>query len=78
MVRRMTRFTIEVPDQLADRIREAAGGDGNVSSWAAAELHKALLRKAVAALADHERATSDPAYEDALWDEAIYGGGPAE
>jgi hypothetical protein len=78
MVRRMTRFTIEVPDQLAGRIREAAGGDGNVSSWAAAELHKALLRREVAALAAHEQATYDEAYEDALWDESIYGGEPAQ
>jgi hypothetical protein len=74
----MARLTIAVPDHLAERIREAAGGKGNVSSWAAAELHKALLRREAAALAAHERATYDPAYEDARWDESIHGGGPAE
>jgi hypothetical protein len=78
MIHLMTRLTIAVPDHLAERIREAAGGKGNVSSWAAAELHKALLRKEVAALAAHERATYDEAFEDARWDESVHGGGPAE
>ena len=34
----MKRITISLPDELVDRIKEAAGGEGHVSSYVAAAL----------------------------------------
>ncbi|GAA1031438.1 hypothetical protein GCM10009557_26810 [Virgisporangium ochraceum] len=48
----MTRLTIVVPDDLAERIRAAAGG--NVSAWLVEVARDALLRREAAAIAAFE------------------------
>jgi hypothetical protein len=48
----MTRLTIAVPDELAERIRAAAGG--NVSAWFTEVARDALLRQEAAAIAAFE------------------------
>jgi hypothetical protein len=57
----MTRLTIAVPDELAARIRAAAGG--NVSAWLAEVARRSLLREEAAAAAAYDRATADAAWE---------------
>ncbi|MDG4792092.1 hypothetical protein O7626_40460 [Micromonospora sp. WMMD1102] len=57
----MTRMTIALPDDLADRIK-AAGGD-NVSAWMQRAARDALLREEVAAVSAFERRTSDPDWD---------------
>lgn len=61
MFRGMTRLTITVPDDLADQIRQAGGG--NVSAWAVKSLRDALLREEAQIIAEYERA-----HADADWD----------
>lgn len=48
----MARLTIVVPDDLAERIRAAAGG--NVSAWLVEVARDALLRREAAAIAAFE------------------------
>jgi post-segregation antitoxin (ccd killing protein) len=61
----MTRLTIAVPDELAERIRAAAGG--NVSAWLAEVARDALLRTEAAAIADFE--AQEAARSDDGWDD---------
>jgi hypothetical protein len=65
MIVSMTRLTIAVPDELADRIRAAAGG--NVSAWLADLARDALLREEAAAVAAFERDHADPAWDAQRW-----------
>jgi hypothetical protein len=57
----MTRLTIAVPDELADQIRAAAGG--NVSAWLVEVARRSLLREEAAAAVAYDRATADAAWE---------------
>lgn len=61
MMRRMTRLTITVPDDLAGLIRQA-GGD-NVSAWAARRLREALVREEAHVITEYERAHRDPEWD---------------
>jgi hypothetical protein len=61
----MTRLTIAVPDELAERIRAAAGG--NVSAWIVEVARDALLRQEAAAIAEFEAQESERS--DDGWDE---------
>jgi len=58
----MTRLTIAVPDELAERIRAAAGG--NVSAWIVEVARDALLRREAAAIAAFEAQQSDDGWDD--------------
>ena len=61
----MTRLTIVVPDDLAERIRAAAGG--NVSAWLVEVARDALLRReaaAIAAFAAQEAVRSTDGWDD--------------
>ena len=60
----MTRLTIAVPDELAERIRAAAAG--NVSAWFVDVARDALLRAEAAAIAEFE---AREAVRDDGWDE---------
>jgi hypothetical protein len=61
----MTRLTIVVPDDLAERIRAAAGG--NVSAWIVEIARDALLRREAAAIAAFE--AQEAVRSDDGWDE---------
>jgi hypothetical protein len=61
----MTRLTIVVPDDLAERIRAAAGG--NVSAWLVEVARDALLRREAAAIAAFE--AQEAVRSDDGWDE---------
>jgi post-segregation antitoxin (ccd killing protein) len=61
----MTRLTIAVPDELAERIRAAAGG--NVSAWLADVARDALLRMEAAAIAEFE--AQEAARSNDGWDD---------
>lgn len=58
----MTRLTIAVPDELAERIRAAAGG--NVSAWIVEVARDALLRQEAAAIAEFEAQQSDDGWDE--------------
>jgi hypothetical protein len=61
----MTRFTIVVPDELAERIRAAAGP--HVSAWLVEVARDALLRQeaaAIAAFEAQEAARSNDGWDD--------------
>lgn len=62
MLGRMTRLTITVPDDLAEKIRQAGGE--NVSAWAAKTLRDALLHQEAQAIAAYEQS-----HADSSWDE---------
>jgi hypothetical protein len=62
MIAGMTRLTIAVPDDLAEKIRTAAGG--NVSAWLADLARDALLRQEAAVIAAFEAEHTDPAWDD--------------
>jgi post-segregation antitoxin (ccd killing protein) len=61
----MARVTIVVPDELAERIRAAAGG--NVSAWLVEVARDALLRQEAAAIAEFE--AREAARSNDGWDE---------
>jgi hypothetical protein len=61
----MTRLTIAVPDELAARIRAAAGG--NVSAWLVDVARDALLRQEAAAIAEFEALEAERSHDG--WDE---------
>lgn len=61
MLSRMTRLTIAVPDDLAEKIREAA--HGNVSAWLVGAARHTLLRDEAAAAVAYDRS-----HADAGWD----------
>jgi hypothetical protein len=54
-------MTIAVPDDLAEKIKNAAGG--NVSAWLTDLARDALLREEAAAVAEFERAHADPDWD---------------
>jgi predicted transcriptional regulator len=43
----MKRITVSLPDDLADQVRQAAGGDGLVSSYVASALRQYLERESL-------------------------------
>lgn len=47
MIARMTRFTISLPDDIAEQVKAVA--DGNVSAWMTEVARKALIARSVAA-----------------------------
>jgi hypothetical protein len=57
----MRRLTIAVPDDLADKIRAAAGG--NLSAWFTELARRQLLREDAAAAVAYDLATADPAWD---------------
>jgi len=61
----MTRLTIALPDDLAERIRNAS--DGDVDTWITNAARDQLLREEVAAIAAFEDDHRDVAWEDARW-----------
>ena len=61
----MTRLTIVVPDELAERIRAVAGG--NVSAWLVEVARDALLRQEAAAIAEFEAQEAQRSNDG--WDE---------
>lgn len=61
----MTRLTVVVPDELAERIRAVAGG--NVSAWLVEVARDALLRQEAAAIAEFE--AQEAARSNDGWDE---------
>ncbi|GIJ51970.1 hypothetical protein Val02_88560 [Virgisporangium aliadipatigenens] len=65
MIRVMTRLTIAVPDELADKIKAAAGG--NVSAWIADLARDALLRQEAAAVARFEAEQADRTWDLDRW-----------
>jgi hypothetical protein len=65
MIGGMTRLTIAVPDELADKIKAAAGG--NVSAWIADLARDALLRQEAAAVARFEAEQADRTWDLDRW-----------
>jgi hypothetical protein len=65
MIRVMTRLTIAVPDDLAAKIKAAAGG--NVSAWLADLARDALLRQEAAAVARFEAEQVDRTWDRDRW-----------
>lgn len=61
----MARLTIVVPDELAERVRAAAGA--NVSAWFVEVARDALLRREAAAIAAFE--AQESARSNDGWDE---------
>jgi hypothetical protein len=57
----MRRLTIAVPDELADKIRAAAGG--NVAAWFIELARRQLLREDAAIAVAYDQATADPAWD---------------
>jgi hypothetical protein len=57
----MRRLTIAVPDDLADKIRAAAGG--NVSAWLTELARRQLLREEAAAAVAYDHATADTEWD---------------
>jgi hypothetical protein len=62
MIPSMARMTITVPDEVAEHIRAAAGG--NVSAWFTRLAQRELLRQAGPYIAAYEAAHDDPEDED--------------
>lgn len=57
----MKRLTIALPDELAERIREAGGA--NISAWAGKRLKNALLQEEAVAVARYEREHTDRSWD---------------
>jgi hypothetical protein len=67
MLARMTRLTIALPDDLAEKIKEAAAG--NVSAWMAQLARNALVKQEADALAQWEAANRDDGWDAERWSE---------
>lgn len=59
----MTRISVSLPDPVAERLREAAGGESSVSGYAAQIIREALFERAAQAAAAYDRAHDDPEWE---------------
>jgi hypothetical protein len=56
---------VSLPDPVAERLREAAGGDSSVSGYAAQIIREALLTRAAQAAGAYDRAHDEPDWERA-------------
>jgi hypothetical protein len=61
----VTRISVSLPDPVAERLRDAAGGASSVSGYAAQIIREALLARAAQAAASYDRAHDDPEWERA-------------
>lgn len=57
----MKRLTITVPDELAERVRQAGGA--NISAWAGRSLKNALLQEEAVAVARYEKDHADHSWD---------------
>ncbi|HET9257766.1 MAG TPA: ribbon-helix-helix domain-containing protein [Pseudonocardiaceae bacterium] len=56
----MKRITVSLPDELADAVKEAAGGEGSVSAYVAAALRDYQQRETLAEILASWRAETPP------------------
>lgn len=64
----MTRISVSLPDPVAERLRDAAGGEGSISGYAAQLIREALFERAAAAAGVYDRAHDDHEWESARLD----------